>query len=139
LSEDTKVDRLVRRAKDTPIFAKIIFVGLVLVVVGEFTESVDKIWSFVERRVMLAPRATDSGEVSSLQSTPEREDSSIPLPLDMNVLVFNAAKDPQAHTHFVKDFVHQYPGILVNSSSDWVQRYEMESSVVLFQGQRNES
>ena len=67
MPESTKVDRLIRRVKDTPVLAKVIFVGLALVAVGEFTEAIDGILSFVEKRVKQATTAADSGRASSLQ------------------------------------------------------------------------
>lgn len=137
MPEETRVDRLVRRVKDTPVLAKVIFVGLVLVLVGEVTESIDKIWSFVEKRAMQESKSTDSRDAGSPEVQPNLVGSSVRLPVDLNVLVFNAASDPEAHNFFVGDFLHEYPGLQLSSRSHWAQRYEMESSMILFQGQQN--
>ena len=131
MPQETRVDRLVRRVKDTPVLAKLILAGIVLVVIGEFTESIDKIWSFVEKRAM------PSREANTLLIK-DRPPGSVTLPVDLDVLIFNAAKDPQAHALFARAFLQNYPGVLVSSRSDWAQRYEMESSLILFQGQWNQ-
>jgi hypothetical protein len=105
-----------------------IFVGLILVALGQFTDSIDKIWSFIEKRSL----GSESSPQSELHPPP-----SVLLPENLNVLVFDAANDPNAYTRFVRTLRREYPGIAVQSSSAWVNRYEMESSLIFYQGEDN--
>lgn len=128
MAEETKVDKLARRVKDTPILAGLIFVGLILVTLGQFTDSIDKILSFIDKR---ATRRESRAQLDPDSPPP------VLLPENLNVLLFDAATDPNAYARVARALRHKYPGIAVQSNSAWVNRYEMESSLILFQGEKN--
>lgn len=143
MPDDTKVDRLVRRVKDNRVLAIVIFATIILLGAGKLIESIDTMWSIVEKRAVRPTRespdttATKTEVASSTRGSHRLIGSSVLLPVDLNVLVFNASEYTQAHTRFVHDFINELPGLRVESSSQWAQRYEMESSLIFFQGKQN--
>jgi hypothetical protein len=51
MTEDTKVDHFIRKIKNHKLLASLVIIGLIVIAIGSFTESIDKILSFAEKRI----------------------------------------------------------------------------------------
>jgi len=60
------------------------------------------------------------------------------LPNNLNVLIFNASTDSDAHKIFAREFKREFTNIDIDIHLEWVDKYIMSSSLFLFIGIENE-
>lgn len=75
-TDETRDERILRRLKDHPSVAACVLIGVIVIALGKFTDSVDKLWSFVEKRI--PGSAPMPAEIPRLPTDSEEKASSGP-------------------------------------------------------------